>query len=123
MQGIAYCFGGKVVRAAIPMHGKTSPIKHDERGVFHAVPQQLDVMRYHSLIAQASSLPDCLQITAVANADGRDIDDLAQAAANGHEIMGVRHREYPIQGIQFHPESFATEGAKEMLGNFLAQAN
>jgi len=122
MQGIAHCFGGKVIRAALPMHGKTSLIQHDQAGVFHAVPQHLEVMRYHSLIAEAASLPDCLQVTSVVNEDREPLNDLQLAAKQGREIMGLRHREYPIQGIQFHPESFATEGAKEMLANFLNQA-
>jgi len=121
MQGIADCFGGKVVRAAVPMHGKTSQIHHDERGVFKGMPQSLEVMRYHSLIAQAASLPDCLQVTSVVNDNRESIGDLRQAAVQGHEIMGLRHKEFPIQGIQFHPESFATEGAREMLSNFLHQ--
>ena len=122
MQGIAYCFGGKVVRAALPMHGKTSLIQHDECGVFNAMPQKLEVMRYHSLIAQAQTLPDCLSITALVTDNGNAYEDFHTAALQGNEIMGIRHKEYPIQGIQFHPESFATEGAKEMLANFLRQA-
>lgn len=122
MQGIAYCFGGKIINAALPMHGKTSLVRHNGRGVFRDVPQSLEVMRYHSLIAEASSLPDCLEITSVINDNRETIDDLKQAALQGHEIMGLRHKEYPIEGIQFHPESFATEGAKEMLTNFLRQA-
>jgi len=122
MQGIAHCFGGKVVRAAVPMHGKISQVRHDQRGIFHAMPQNLEVMRYHSLIAEAASLPDCLQVTAVVNAQNNSGRDLKQASLHGSEIMGLRHREFPIQGIQFHPESFATEGAKEMLANFLRQA-
>lgn len=103
MQGIAHYFGGRVVRARLPMHGKTSIIKHDGKGVFEGLPQGLEVMRYHSLIAEKETLPKILDITAQANG----------------EIMGLRHKQYPIEGIQFHPESFATEGGKEMLTNFL----
>ncbi|MBI2085733.1 aminodeoxychorismate/anthranilate synthase component II [Candidatus Daviesbacteria bacterium] len=103
MQGIAYCFGGKIIRAKAPMHGKTSIIKHNGKGVFEGLPQKLEVMRYHSLIAEKKTLPETLEITALA--DG--------------EIMGLRHKIYPIEGIQFHPESFATEGGKKILTNFL----
>ena len=105
MQGIAHYFGGRVVRATLPMHGKTSIIQHDGKGVFAGLPQGLEVMRYHSLIADAASLPACLEVSARAGDTG--------------EIMGLRHREYPIEGIQFHPESFATQGGHEMLKNFL----
>jgi len=105
MQGIAHYFGGKVVRADKPMHGKTSIISHDGKGVFKNIPQDVEVMRYHSLIVQQDSLPDVLEITATAKDTG--------------EIMGLRHKEYPIEGIQFHPESFATEAGKLLLKNFL----
>ena len=107
MQGIAHYFGGKVVRANVPMHGKTSEIMHDEKGVFTGLPQGLEVMRYHSLIADKKSLPKELVITATAGENG--------------EIMGIRHRHFPIEGIQFHPESFATEAGKRMLENFIQQ--
>ena len=109
MQGIVHCFGGKVVKAHLPMHGKTSPISHDGTGVFKDIPDQLEVMRYHSLMADAASMPECLLITAV----------VGELHAQEYEIMAVRHRDYPIQGIQFHPESFATEGGKELMQNFL----
>ena len=105
MQGIAHCFGGKIVRAKEPRHGKTSTITHDAKGVFAGLPQKLEVMRYHSLVAEEKSLPKCLIVTARAEESG--------------EIMGLRHTEYPIEGIQFHPESFATQAGKEMLQNFL----
>lgn len=105
MQGIAYCFGGKVIRARLPMHGKTSLIKHDGKGVFKGLPQKLEVMRYHSLVADTKILPKVLEIT-------------AQSLDSG-EIMGLRHKKYPIEGIQFHPESFATEGGRKILENFL----
>ena len=107
MQGIVSVFGGAVVRAKKPMHGKRSAILHDEKGVFTSLPQDLDGMRYHSLIADKERLPACLTITATAKDTG--------------EIMGIRHKEYPIEGIQFHPESFATEAGKQMLENFLLQ--
>lgn len=105
MQGIAYCFGGRVIKARIPMHGKVSIIQHDGKGGFKGLPQDLEVMRYHSLVAEKGNLPKILEISA--QADG--------------EIMGLRHKKYPIEGVQFHPESFATEGGKRMLLNFLFQ--
>ncbi len=107
MQGMAHYFGGKVIRAKLPMHGKTSVINHDKKGVFKDLPQSLEVMRYHSLVVDKASLPTCFTITA----KSQDTD----------EIMGLRHKNYPIEGIQFHPESFATEGGKEILTNFLFQ--
>lgn len=110
MQGMAHYFGGEVVRAKLPMHGKTSQISHNGKGVFHNLPQNLEVMRYHSLIAERETLPTTLEITAEVKGD------------NGKgEIMGLRHKIYPIEGIQFHPESFATEGGKRILENFLFQ--
>lgn len=105
MQGIASCFGGDITRAQHPMHGKTSSISHNEKGVFASLPQELEVMRYHSLIVSRSKLPNCLEITA--------------RAKDSNEIMGIRHKTYPIEGVQFHPESFATEAGKYMLKNFL----
>jgi len=105
MQGIAHYFGGKVVKAGLPMHGKTSKIKHNKKGLFKNLPENLEVMRYHSLIAEESTLPDCLEITA--------------RTADTGEIMGLAHKKYPVAGIQFHPESFATEGGKILLKNFL----
>lgn len=107
MQGIAHYFGGKVIHAKLPMHGKTSEITHDAKGMFTDLPQNLEVMRYHSLIAEKKSLPKSLVITATAKDTG--------------EIMGLRHKEFPIEGIQFHPESYATEAGKRMLENFLFQ--
>ena len=107
MQGITHVFGGKVVKAHLPMHGKISPVDHNGKGVFANIPDQVEVMRYHSLIAEQNSMPDCLAITA--------------SVGNGveYEIMGIEHKEYPIHGIQFHPESFATECGKELIKNFL----
>lgn len=105
MQGMAHYFGGRVIRAKLPMHGKTSIIGHDGKGIFKDLPQNLEVMRYHSLIAEPTSLPSDL----VVSSKSKDTD----------EIMGLRHKKYPIEGIQFHPESFATEGGKQILENFL----
>lgn len=121
MQGIAHVFGGKVVKAHLPMHGKISPITHNSQGMFTNIPDQLEVMRYHSLMAEAESIPDCLQITAlVGDIPASEFDNKALIQAGGEfEIMGIQHRDYPIYGIQFHPESFATEGGKELIRNFL----
>lgn len=125
MQGIVHVFGGRVVQAPLPMHGKISPVTHNEQSVFVGVPDQLEVMRYHSLIAEAESLPDCLQVTAaVGELTADQFDDLKKIRAGGDfEIMGVMHRDHPIHGIQFHPESFATEGGKELIENFLYQVS
>ena len=121
MQGIAHVFGGDVVRAGVPMHGKVSAIRHDNASVYQGLPQEIEIMRYHSLMVQADTLPDCLTVTAVvANDEHHDLS-LAESALAGDEIMGLQHTEYPIQGVQFHPESFATEGAKRLLSNFLLQ--
>ncbi len=105
MQGMAYFFGGKIITAKLPMHGKVSLIEHDGKSVFSNLPQKLEVMRYHSLVVDPNSLPNCLEISS--------------KSLDSNEIMGLRHTKYPIEGIQFHPESFATEGGKEMLANFL----
>jgi para-aminobenzoate synthetase component 2 len=107
-QAIAQVYGGKVVRAAEQMHGKTSPVRHNDTGVFAGLPNPLTATRYHSLIAERDSLPDCLEITAW-------LDD--------GTIMGLRHRQYPhLQGVQFHPESVLTQSGHELLANFLRQA-
>jgi len=103
-QAIGAAFGGKVVRAREVMHGKTSPIEHTGKGVFRGLPNPYTVIRYHSLAIERASLPDCLEITAW-TADG--------------EIMGVRHREHAIEGVQFHPESILTEHGHALLKNFL----
>ena len=118
MQGIAHCFGGNIVRAAVPTHGKTSLIRHDGKGVYQNIPQKLEVMRYHSLMVEAQSLPPSLEVTSVIAGEG-SAGDLLQAALDGCEIMGIRHKQFPIEGIQYHPESFATEGGKALLENFL----
>lgn len=121
MQGIAHVFGGQVVRAGVPMHGKTSPIRHDSQGVYQNLPQDMEIMRYHSLMVEASSLPECFNVSSVvSNADNAQLS-LKEASLAGDEIMGIRHKDHPIWGVQFHPESFATEGAKRLLGNFLLQ--
>lgn len=119
MQGIAYGFGADIIRAKVPMHGKTSNIQHDAQGVYKGMPQPLEIMRYHSLIADTKSLPDCFEITSVVDnqhAAGQSINALV---SKGAEIMGIRHKKFPIEGIQYHPESFATEGGKKLLANFL----
>ena len=107
-QSIAQVYGGKVIRAKELMHGKTSSVLHEGAGVFAGLPNPLTATRYHSLIAERESLPDCLEITAWLE-DGT--------------IMGLRHREFPhLQGVQFHPESVLTQSGHQLLGNFLAQA-
>lgn len=116
MQGIAYAFGGEVIRAEIPMHGKTSDIQHNGEQVFAELPQPLEVMRYHSLVVKPESLPDCFEVTAVVARAGQPS---VHSFNENQEIMGIRHREYPIEGVQFHPESFATEAGTLMLSNFL----
>jgi anthranilate synthase/aminodeoxychorismate synthase-like glutamine amidotransferase len=103
-QAVAVAFGGQVVRAARLMHGKVSQIHHDGQGVFHAIPDPFTATRYHSLAVEESSLPSSLEITAKAE-DG--------------EIMGVRHQDHPVHGIQFHPESILTEEGMRILENFL----
>ncbi|PIZ63670.1 anthranilate/aminodeoxychorismate synthase component II [Candidatus Roizmanbacteria bacterium CG_4_10_14_0_2_um_filter_39_13] len=105
MQGIGHYFGGKIVKATTPMHGKTSCIFHDEKGVFKGLSQRLEVMRYHSLVVDRKTIPSCLEITATSQ-----VTD---------EIMGLRHKSYPIEGVQFHPESIFTESGKQLLRNFL----
>jgi anthranilate synthase component II len=103
-QSIGAALGGRIVRAAVPMHGKTSRVEHDGKGVFEALPQNFTVVRYHSLVIERASLPADLLVTATSN-DG--------------EIMGVRHRNLPIEGVQFHPESILSEHGHAMLRNFL----
>lgn len=121
MQGICHVFGGDVIKANLPMHGKISPILHNGESVFQNVPNPLDIMRYHSLVAKPETLPSCLKVTAVTgNLPVTEFDNPERVNAGGDfEIQGVKHREYPIHGIQFHPESFATEAGKELVGNFL----
>ncbi|SLJ85393.1 anthranilate synthase component II [Psychrobacter sp. DAB_AL43B] len=121
MQGIAHVFGGDVIRASVPMHGKVSAIRHDGAGVYQGLPQEIEIMRYHSLMVKADTLPNCLTVTSVVSNDDNAQLSLTESALAGDEIMGVQHKDYPIQGVQFHPESFATEGAKRLLTNFLLQ--
>lgn len=105
-QGIGAAFGGDIIRAGQQMHGKTSVITTDQQGVFADLPQQFTVNRYHSLVIDKATLPDCLQITATSE-DG--------------EIQGVRHKTLAVEGVQFHPESILTEHGHAMLKNFLDQ--
>ncbi len=103
-QAIGYAFGGEVVRAERVMHGKTSPVLNDGRTIFRGVPNPFTAGRYHSLILTRHSLPSCLAVSA--------------ETAEG-EIMGIRHRDYPVEGVQFHPESILTPQGKRMMKNFL----
>jgi len=103
-QAIGQAFGGRVVRAGQVMHGKTSRIRHDENGIFREIPNGFVATRYHSLVVQRDSLPDCLVVSAESE-DG--------------EIMGLRHRSLPVEGVQFHPEALLTEHGHRMLQNFI----
>lgn len=104
-QSLAQAFGGRVIKAPSLMHGKTSEITHNNAGLFAGLPQPLTVARYHSLVAEADSLPDCLEVTAW-SADGL--------------IMGLRHRSLPYSGVQFHPESIATPQGRQLLAQFVS---
>jgi anthranilate synthase component II len=106
-QALGQVYGGTVMRASLPMHGKLSTIKHDGRGLFAGLPARLEVTRYHSLIVERASLPDCLEVTAE-TADG--------------VIMGLQHKMHPVHGVQFHPESIASEHGHDLLANFLKLA-
>lgn len=103
-QAIGEVYGGKVVRAPVPVHGKPGAIRHDSRGIFEGLPQDFEAGRYHSLIIERDSVPECLEVTAETE-DGL--------------VMGLRHREFDIEGVQFHPESILTTGGRRLLGNFL----
>ena len=103
-QSIGAAFGGRVVRSATLMHGKTSPIHHDGKGLFSRLPNPFEATRYHSLIVERASLPDCLEVT---------------AWVEEGEIMALAHRDLPVWGVQFHPESILTEGGMDILRNFL----
>ena len=103
-QSIGQAFGGRVVRAEAPMHGKISTVRNDGKGLFEGLPERFEATRYHSLTVERDSLPDCLEVTA-------ECDDGI--------IMGLRHKEFPIHGVQFHPESIATEHGHALLKNFL----
>jgi anthranilate synthase component 2 len=106
-QSIGQVYGGKVIRAPEPLHGKLSVIRHNSKGVFRGLPHEFKVTRYHSLIVERKSLPDCLEITAETS-DGL--------------IMGLQHKTHPVQGVQFHPESIASEQGHALLANFLELA-
>ena len=108
-QCIGQVFGGNIVHAREIMHGKTSPIHHKGEHIFSGLPEPYTATRYHSLVIEKDSLPDCLEITAWTENDDGSID----------EIMGVRHRDYPIEGVQYHPESILTEHGHDLLENFL----
>lgn len=106
-QSIGQAFGGDVIRAERLMHGKTSQIHHDGKGLFRDLPNPFTATRYHSLIVKRETLPDCLEIT---------------AWTEEGEIMGLRHKEYPVEGVQFHPESIITQNGHKMLANFLGRS-
>ena len=108
-QAIGQAFGGRVIRAKQIMHGKISPVRHRGEGVFAGLPDPFEATRYHSLVVEQASLPECLEVTAwTENADG-SID----------EIMGLRHKTLPVEGVQFHPESILTQRGHDLLANFL----
>ncbi len=106
-QGIIHAFGGKVTNAGCVRHGKTSPVDHNNSGLFKDVKNPFRATRYHSLVGDKTIIPDILEVTATATDDG--------------EIMAIRHKEYLIEGVQFHPESIMTEEGKKILGNFIRQ--
>lgn len=103
-QSIGYAFGGEVVKAPRLMHGKTSMVYHDGRTIYEGIENPFEANRYHSLIVKRETLPECLEVSAWTDQD---------------EIMGIRHKEHPIEGMQFHPESILTKAGKAILGNFL----
>ena len=111
-QSIGQAYGGDVVRAGRIMHGKTSRIHHQGKGVFAGLPDSYEATRYHSLVVDRGTLPEALEVTAWTENDDGTIE----------EIMGLRHREYPVEGVQFHPESILTEHGHALLKNFLARA-
>ena len=110
-QSIGQAFGGDVVRARQVMHGKTSPVFHEDTGVFAGLNNPLTVTRYHSLVVKLETLPDCLEVTAWTRNDDGSVD----------EIMGLRHKTLNVEGVQFHPESILTEQGHELFANFLKQ--
>lgn len=110
-QGIGQLFGGHVVRAKEPMHGKLSAIRHDGQGVFNGLKNPLTVTRYHSLVVDLATLPDCLEVSAWTEKEDGTVD----------EIMGLRHKTLMVEGVQFHPESILSEQGHEMLAKFLKQ--
>ncbi len=112
-QSIGQAFGGKIIRARAVMHGKTSMIYHSNTGVFEGLNNPFEATRYHSLVIDKETLPDCLEITAWTQTEAGEVD----------EIMGVRHKELAIEGVQFHPESILTEHGHDLLRNFLNMSN
>ena len=108
-QSIGQAFGGDIVHASAVMHGKTSMVKHNNGGVFEGLSNPFEATRYHSLVIDKDTLPDCLEVTAWTEQESGEIE----------EIMGVRHKEYVIEGVQFHPESILTQHGHDMLRNFL----
>jgi len=108
-QSIGQAFGGRIVHARAVMHGKTSLIHHADQGVFRGLPKPFEATRYHSLVIEKASLPDCLEITAWTQREDGSAD----------EIMGVRHRDFAVQGVQFHPESILTRPGHDLLRNFI----
>lgn len=110
-QAIGQAFGSKVIRAKHVMHGKTSPVFHKDSGMFASLPNPVETTRYHSLVIEQATLSECLEVTAWTQDEQGELD----------EIMGVRHKEFAIEGVQFHPESILTEQGHQMLQNFLEQ--
>ena len=108
-QALGQVYGGRVVRAGRIMHGKTSPIHHEGKGVFAGLPTPFEATRYHSLVVEKTSVPDCLEVTAWTENDDGSVE----------ELRGLRHREYPVEGVQFHPESILTQHGHALLKNFL----
>ena len=113
-QSLGQAYGGDVIRAKTIMHGKTSRIRHEGRGVFAGLPDAYEATRYHSLVVSRETLPDCLEITA-----WTEVADGSSGEPVFDEIMGLRHREHPVEGVQFHPESILTEHGHALLNNFL----
>jgi len=110
-QSIGQAFGGRIVRAGQVMHGKTSEVYHTDQGVFAGLPSPFTVVRYHSLVIEKATVPDCLEVTAWTQTPAGHLD----------EIMGVRHKTLPVEGVQFHPESILTEHGHALLRNFLTR--
>ena len=108
-QSIGQVYGGEVIRAGRIMHGKTSRIRHEGKGVFAGLPDGYEATRYHSLVVDKATLPGCLEVTAWTENDDGSME----------EIMGLRHREFPVEGVQFHPESILTQHGHALLKNFL----
>ena len=124
MQGIVHSFGGKIIHSKEPMHGKISFLLHDEKGIYEKIPQNIEIMRYHSLVVDIETLPDCFDINGISqeNDNKSNILEIKQITPKC-EIMAISHKIYPIYGIQYHPESFGSEGGIEILQNFLFNDN